>query len=786
MVTALDASNNVITSYSGTVLFSSTDPQAALPANSMLANGTGTLSATLKIAGAQTITATDSVNASITGTSNSISVSGGAASHFSIAVPGAATPGITFNFMVTALDNFNNVAASYSGTVHFTSSDGQAVLPANSTLTNGVGNFSATLKTDGAQTITATDTITGSITSTSNSITVSGSATHFSVNAPGNAAAGTAFNFMVTALDASNNAATSYSGTVRFSSTDPGADLPANSTLTNGTADFPAALKAIGAQTISATDTVTASITGISNSIDVRAATAANPVPLINQPLVPDAEAPGGAAFSLTVNGTGFVPGSVVNWNGSARATNFISESTLMASILATDIAGLNTASVTDVNPAPGGGTSNVAFFETTQSTSWAGLGLPGEFSVGQEAEPVSVAVGDFNGDGKLDLAVVSFSSSSVSILLGNGDGTFQSAVGYAVGPGPSSIAVGDFNSDGNLDLAVAESGGGGVSILSGNGDGTFKAVVRTGAFGGNPGSLAIGDFNGDGKLDLAVTNISTGASLGTGTVSVLLGNGDGTFQPALDFVVGSNPSSVAVGDFNADGKLDLAVANSDSNNVSVLLGNGDGSFQPPVSYGVGSSPSSVAVADFNGDGKPDLAVASKGNNTIDILLGNGDGTFQPAALFATEDVLVSIAAGDFNRDGRLDLVGADENGSTASVLLQPQIVSGPNATLSPTRLAFVCRSRGLQCYCTNNGTTATLSNFGTGTLTNIAVSVTGPFTQTNNCGTSLEPGQSCAISVAWRRTTSGMGTLSISDNGPGSPQMVTLSGDDDECSGCR
>ncbi len=168
-VTALDAANDVATSYSGTVHFTSTDAQAVLPANSMLTNGNGTFSATLKIGGGQTITATDTVTASITGTSNSINVT---ASHFSVSAPASASVGMAFNFTVTALDAANNVATSYSGTVHFTSTDAQAVLPANSMLTNGNGTFSATLNTAGGQKITATDTVVASITGTSNAITV--------------------------------------------------------------------------------------------------------------------------------------------------------------------------------------------------------------------------------------------------------------------------------------------------------------------------------------------------------------------------------------------------------------------------------------------------------------------------------------------------------------------------------------------------------------------------------------------------------------------------------------
>ncbi len=172
-VTALDASNNAVGSYAGTVHFSSSDAQAVLPANSMLTNGMGTFSATLKTASSETITATDSINPSITGTSTSINVISSAPTHFSISAPGAAVSGTAFSFTVTALSASNSVVSGYAGTVHFSSTDVSAVLPANSTLTNGVGNFSATLKTTGAQTIAATDTVTVSLTGTSTSISVS-------------------------------------------------------------------------------------------------------------------------------------------------------------------------------------------------------------------------------------------------------------------------------------------------------------------------------------------------------------------------------------------------------------------------------------------------------------------------------------------------------------------------------------------------------------------------------------------------------------------------------------
>ena len=297
------------------------------------------------------------------------------------------------------------------------------------------------------------------------------------------------------------------------------------------------------------------------------------------------------------------------------------------------------------------------------------------------EKYPRFVAVSDVNGDGKLDLIVVNNGGVSgqgnVSVLCGKGDGTFQMAVNYAAGAGPSSVAIGDFDGDGKPDLAVANYGGyyqgyftnSSVSVLLGKGDGSFQAAVNYGA-GNGASSVAIGDFNGDGKSDLAVANISTG------NVSVLMGKGDGTFQSAVNYGVGAAPYSVAAGDFNGDGKIDLALAkvgyyDASSNTytntgAAVLLGNGDGTFQPAVNYPVGPSPSCVAVADFNGDGKSDLAVADYSGTTA-ILLSRGDGTFEAASNFNQGGR--SLAVGDFNSDGKADLALVPSGEAVAVVL---------------------------------------------------------------------------------------------------------------------
>ncbi|MEH1804674.1 FG-GAP-like repeat-containing protein [Nostoc sp.] len=282
-------------------------------------------------------------------------------------------------------------------------------------------------------------------------------------------------------------------------------------------------------------------------------------------------------------------------------------------------------------------------------------------FTVG--TNPKSVTVGDFNGDGKLDLAVANYNSNTVSVLLGTATGGFAAATNFTVGTNPRSVAVGDFNGDGKLDLAVANNGSKTVSLLLGNGTGGFAAATNF-TVGTNPRSVAVGDFNGDGKLDLAVANN------GSKTVSVLLGNGTGGFAAATNFTVGTNPRSVTVGDFNGDGKLDLATANFNSNTVSVLLGLGTGGFVAATNFTVGTNPFSVTVGDFNGDGKVDLATANEGSNTVSVLLGLGTGGFATATNFTVGNTPRSAKVGDFNGDGKLDLAVANYNSNTVSVLL--------------------------------------------------------------------------------------------------------------------
>jgi murein DD-endopeptidase MepM/ murein hydrolase activator NlpD len=396
-------------------------------------------------------------------------------------------------------------------------------------------------------------------------------------------------------------------------------------------------------------------------------ACAQDPVPFVNDPLVPASIAPGGPEFTLTVNGTGFVAGATVNWNGKALTTVFISGEQVKAEVPAANIATSSTASVTVMNPRTNT-LSNVMFLSITSPTSALTFSNAPSSPISVGSSPFFVAVGDFNGDRKVDLAVTNSGDGTVTILLGNGNGTFTPALGspVTVGSDPCGIAVGDFNGDGKLDLALTVDYN--VTILLGNGNGTFAPAGSPIGVAGC--GIAVGDFNGDGKLDLAVPDWDNSNEL------IFLGNGDGTFTSGL-----STPSSwghvtsVAVGDFNGDGKLDLAAAGYSiaAGGVTILLGNGDGTFtQTNTSNPTGYFPYSLVLADFNGDGKLDLAVANQDSATATILLGNGDGTFGPGlSSGGLSDSGVSLAAGDFNGDGRPDLVIVDDEFDNAiSILL--------------------------------------------------------------------------------------------------------------------
>ncbi|MFZ0318295.1 MAG: FG-GAP-like repeat-containing protein [Candidatus Sulfotelmatobacter sp.] len=428
-------------------------------------------------------------------------------------------------------------------------------------------------------------------------------------------------------------------------------------------------------------------------------------------------------------------------------------------------------------------------------------------------ASPLALAVGDFNHDGKLDFADA---TNNLQIFLGNGDGTFQNPVNYLVGTGALFVAAADLNNDDKIDLAVADLNG--LYVLIGNGDGTFQApVLYTTAC--IPTFVAVDDFNGDHKPDLLVT-YSSGNCL---YVSVFAGNGDGTFQPSpINTVTAYSPAGTAIGDFNGDGKRDIAIGEQFGtlSQVGIMLGNGNGTFSEGETYPVGSFPTAATTADFRGNGKLDLAIATLYGGTT-LLLGNGDGTFTQGGSLATVDADWVLSA-DFNGDGKTDLAVAsqeipiagvyvalgngdgtfqtpafylagtndrfaaagDFNGDHRTDLAIPDyryggvvvLLNTGEASFSPkTAINFPFQLVGAA----SPEQTVTLTNTGTAALSVSSFKVTGPFQQSNNCGKKVAAGAKCKIEITFKpqNTNNVTGTVTISDSASSKPQVIELTG---------
>jgi hypothetical protein len=429
---------------------------------------------------------------------------------------------------------------------------------------------------------------------------------------------------------------------------------------------------------------------------------------------------------------------------------------------------------------------------------------------------PFAAAVGDFNCDGKLDMATA---NNNLQVFLGNGDGTFQAPVNYLESAYILSVAAADLNHDGKLDLVVTDLLG--LVVLMENGDGSFQTGKTYPApCGTDFANVRTGDFNGDHKLDLLVTYSSGDCPY----VGVLLGHGDGTFQePPINTSLSLEIDDIEIGDFNRDGKQDVVIADRATNQVDILLSNGDGTFSPGAVYSVGKYPLSVAVADlrrsgnldlavgtlaggvnvllgngdgtfqraagisvksvdsiisadFNGDGMPDLAVSQyQFPPGISVMNGNGDGTFQSPTYYPTGVANDFVASGDFNGDHQIDLLASAHYSETGieemTVLLNTGIV-----TLSPTT-PVIFPSQLVNVISPTQS--VRLTNTGATSLSISSISVGRPFHQTNNCGTSVAPGAKCAIKITFRPPTTAnfAGTLTIVDSASSKPHVIPVSG---------
>ncbi len=322
----------------------------------------------------------------------------------------------------------------------------------------------------------------------------------------------------------------------------------------------------------------------------------------------------------------------------------------------------------------------------------------------------------------------------TVSVLLGNGDGTFQSPITSDTTADPSFVVVGYFNSDKIPDIAIVDPPY--ISVLLGNGDGTFQAPSDNESFVG-PQQIAVGDFNNDHKLDVVVVGFFGGSQ----DVGVLLGNGDGTLQSSLTYPLTYTPNSVVAADFNHDGNLDAAIGD-ELDGITVLIGTGDGSFQPGVLYATHGGGGEIATRDLNGDGKLDLVLSGANPPGLNELLGNGDGTFRPETYYSAGRFSGALAIGDFNGDHQPDIAYSDRGLGAITLLNTGALSFSPSTPLGfPAAQLVGTASAPVIVTLTNGGTTAVSVQ---------SVAASGQFEAHSGCGNQIAAGAHCTVSAAF------------------------------------
>ena len=455
---------------------------------------------------------------------------------------------------------------------------------------------------------------------------------------------------------------------------------------------------------------------------------------------------------------------------------------------------------------------------------------------------PQAITAGDFNRDGWWDIATVNGTSDDVSVLLGNGNGTFQSAVSFGVGKIPLALIAEDMDGDGLLDLVVALSGSDQVVVLKGEGTGLFQKLSSQGAGKGTtflasrdingdgwsdvvavnsgrfgyyppfnlavllndgkgglqapvtyenegrdgmfPTGVVIEDMTGDGKPDLIVTWSQPSWRSPNGLVSMLKNTGDGNFVIYKELKPGFMLSAIQGADLNHDGLVDLAVTSLFSDTVRILLQRAGGTFTELDPIKVGFAPVGVNFGDFDGDHELDLVVVNRDSNSLSLLLGNGEGLFASAGHFGVGATPAAVVAQDFDQDQFPDLATPNTNADSVSVLL-----SGggaiPLPSMSTDALVFEIESDHNTPAPSSPQQMVRLSNIGLGLLrvVDIAISGTGAgaFSMAENTCTdvTLHTGDSCTLQVAFTAKSQGThhATLTIQDNGNGSPRLVVLKG---------